>query len=233
MSTKKIIRLNPNPKNFGDNPDELKDNMFASGLSKLPIQNTHSDFENDDIGLYIGVWDTTDMTEKADVYPCDELMFLLEGQVEIKNNRTGELEKVVAGEAFIIPKGYDCQWIQKGYCRKFYMISEHPDEDIPVSPSLEGIVILKINEDAKPDNHIVYKNGNNKFNAGTWSSQPFETDFSAYSKNELVKIIKGKLILTESDKTQHVFEKDDVFFIPQGAVTKWQSTEYLEVFYGG
>jgi len=229
MTAKKIIRLSSNPKGFGTNRDELDIESFDS---ELPIQNTQSYFENADIGLFVGLWDTTVMIEKPGAYDCDELMFLLEGEVEIKNNRTGKIEKIIAGEAFVIPKGYDCQWIQKGYCRKFYMISENPTEEIPANPSVEGIVILRKNETVEQGNNIAYQNHNNKFNAGTWSTQSFETDFSAYSKNEIVQIVKGKLTLIDINDERHTFEKGEVFFIPQGAIAKWQSSDYLEVFYG-
>ena len=44
---KSIIRLNPNPEGFGETPDTLDAEDFSS---ELPLQNTHSVFEDDDIG---------------------------------------------------------------------------------------------------------------------------------------------------------------------------------------
>jgi len=59
MSKKKIIKLSQNPEGFGEITDELEVEMFESSL---PKQHTHSYFEDEVLGLYIGVWDTTDMT---------------------------------------------------------------------------------------------------------------------------------------------------------------------------
>ncbi len=68
---------------------------------------------------------------------------LSKGECQIRNNGTGEIEPVKAGTPFVIPKGYDCQWQQSGYLRKYYVISEHPEEEIPAAPAHEGIVIPK------------------------------------------------------------------------------------------
>lgn len=240
----KIIRLNSSPKNFGETPDELEPSMFKS---KLPIQNTHSYYENDELGLYVGLWDTTDMIEKSSAYSCDEFMWLLEGEVEIENNRTGTKQKVKAGEAFIIPKGFDCQWHQSGYLRKFYMISEHPDEDIPENPVIESIVKLKenmINETlsatvplifkgdySKLEYKIAYKNHNGKFYSGSWSGDSFESEFRQFPVNELVYLLEGTLILTDETGRQYQFEKNDIFFVAQGTICKWKSEVAVEVFF--
>ena len=90
---KSIIRLNPNPEGFGETPDTLDAEDFSS---ELPLQNTHSVYEDDDIGLYVGLWDTDSMVEKGGPYACDEFMWLIEGECQIRNNRTGEIETVKA-----------------------------------------------------------------------------------------------------------------------------------------
>jgi uncharacterized cupin superfamily protein len=115
MKKEGIIRLSTNPEGFGESPDELTPDMFAS---ELPTQHSYEYYEDEELGLYIGVWDTDDMIEVAAPYACDEFMWLIEGECQIKNNRTGEIETVEAGTAFVIPKGYDCQWQQTGYLKK-------------------------------------------------------------------------------------------------------------------
>lgn len=244
MSNKKIIKLSSSPKNFGETPDELKAVMFDS---KLPTQNTHSYYENEDLGLYVGLWDTTDMIEKPGRYACDEFMWLLEGEVEIKNCRTGKTQIIKAGEAFIIPKGFDCQWHQSGYLKKFYMISEHPDEEIPDAPVIESIIklesktanesmsvtdplILKNNYSGRK-NQFAYKNHNGKFYAGSWNSDCFESEFRQFPVNELVYLVEGTLVLTDETGKQYQFEKDEAFFVPQGVICKWKSSGQIEVFY--
>ena len=83
---KSIIRLNPDPEGFGETPDKLEAEDFSS---EVPVQHTHSNYEDDEIGLYVGLWDTETMVEAGGPYACDEFMWLLEGECQIKNNRTG------------------------------------------------------------------------------------------------------------------------------------------------
>jgi hypothetical protein len=58
MSEKSIIKLNSSPADFGKALDELEADMFDSSI---PAQHTHMFYENEEQGLYIGLWDTLDM----------------------------------------------------------------------------------------------------------------------------------------------------------------------------
>jgi len=244
MFQKQIIRLNTAPQGFGQVADELEPEMFASAM---PVQHSHSDYEDDDLGLYVGVWDTNDMHEAPGPYAMDEFMWLIEGQAVIKNMQSGELETVHAGEAFVIPKGYECQWQQQGYLRKFYVISEHPEEAIPASPTVEGIV--KPHKDApqaafngqawfalkgahsEQKNDVAYTNENGKFTSGTFDSSAFSSDAQALPSSQFVYVLKGSVTLTDEKGVEHNFTENDAFFIPQGTVCSWKSNDYLRFNY--
>lgn len=228
MSDKTIIRLTATPEGFGETPDELTQDMFAS---EIPLQHSHSDFENDDIGLYVGVWDTETMVEAAGLYGMDEFMWLLEGECQIKNNKTGELETVKAGQPFVIPKGYDCQWHQTGYLRKFFVISEHPEEEIPAAPTYEGVIIPKadaplseqtedqpfaVTTGAAPQHHVAYTDVKGKFTSGTWATEAFESEQRPFPYNEFAYVQDGSITLTDAQGNAHVFNAGDAFFIPEG-----------------
>ncbi len=254
MSNPKIIRLSPNPQDFGHIRDEVASQLFAS---ELPVQHTHVYYEDENLGLYIGVWDTSTMIEAATPSPCDEFMYLLEGEVEIKNSKTGTMEKVQAGEAFVIPKGYDCQWHQTGYLRKFFVISEHPDEEIPTTPVVEGIIKLKVDnssqmamqnstgvdiEETKTPFVIkgkapaqkyqhYYKDHTGNFMAGTWQSEAFKTEMQPSPRNEFVYLQSGSLIITEQEGDEQEFKAGDAFFVPQGALCSWRATGDVRTFY--
>jgi len=250
MSDKKIIRLSPTPKGFGKVADELEQDMFESSI---PTQHTHSYYEDDELGLYIGVWDTTDMVESAAPYACDEFMVVLEGQAAIKNIKTGEVETVNAGESFVIPKGYDCQWQQNGYLRKFYVISEHPDEIVPVNPTFEGIIniskahnstsqdcvevkvsgdsfVMKSGKPVKKGQHL-YQDHTGNFFSGIWQSQHFETQQQAFPRNEFIYIQSGELVCIDQNNQEHKFSQGDALFIPQGTVCHWRVDEKVCTFY--
>jgi len=243
MSQKKIIRLSPNPQGFGETPDELTQDMFESAL---PVQNSHEYYSDDDIGLYVGVWDTNDMVETAGPYPCDEYMWLLEGKADIKNNKTGELEKVRAGEAFIIPKGYDCQWHQSGYLRKYFFISEHPDETIPNKPSVEGIIIPDVDAPAQSSavsepflvsandgSNMInqYQDTTGKFFSGIWECAPFQSESRQFPYHFFAYVMEGSISLTDEKKVQHVFHAGDAFFIPDGVLCTGQSSSKVRLNY--
>jgi len=226
MSANRIIRLSPNPEGFGQTEDVLEQQMFASDM---PVQHTHMYYEDDDLGLYIGVWDTTDMVETAGPYACDEFMWVLEGEVEIKNSKTGAMEMVKAGEAFVIPKGYDCQWHQKGYLRKFFVISEHPEEPIPPVPTVEGIV--KLPDSGPQGERLCYEDGTGNFTAGVWQRDAFKSEMCSMPHNQFVYLHEGSLSLSDEEGDSHTFEVGDAFFITQGTACRWHSPGGLRAFY--
>ncbi len=225
---KSIIRLSPDPEGFGETPDKLEAEEF---ISEVPLQHTHSAYEDDEIGLYVGLWDTDTMVEAGGPYPCDEFMWLIEGECQIKSNRTGEIDTVKAGTPFVIPRGYDCQWHQSGYLRKFYVISEHPEVGIPAVPAHEGIVILKsdailtevaedapfaITSGARPQQNMGYKDTTGRFFSGTWASEAFESGQRPFPYHEFAYVQDGSITLTSAEGAAQVFNAGDAFFIPEG-----------------
>ncbi len=244
MANKTIIRLSENPPGFGVDPKRLEQKMFASAL---PIQHSHLYYSDDREGIYVGVWDTTDMVEVAAPYPCDEFMWLIEGEAKIKNCSTGDVESIQAGESFVIPRGYNCQWHQEGYLRKFFFIYENPDESVPQDYSHEGIVLpdaLDTNSSSdeasffamagnKSASHIKvdYKNAARNFLAGTWDIQPFTSEFSAFPCHQLAYVESGTMMLVDENCDEHVFEKGGVFFIPKGALCFGKSADHVRLIF--
>jgi len=227
MSELKVIKLISNPEGFGEVTDELEEGMFES---PLPKQHTHSYFEDEALGLYIGVWDTTDMVETAAPYACDEFMTIIEGAVEIKNKQTGIVETVMAGESFVIPQGYDCQWHQQGYLRKFYVIYEPPTEAIPESPVYEHIIYIN-EKSALPwqetsngfNKKLQYQSHNQKFTSGVWQGKDFNTSIIAFPYNEFISLKQGSLICTDDKGIEHKINAGEALFVPQGTRCSWQA----------
>ena len=230
MSEKQIIKLNQNPAGFGDTADELDESMFNS---PLPKQHTHSYYENEALGLYIGVWDTTSMIETAAPYACDEFMFIIEGAVKIKNNKTGVIETIMADESFVIPQGYDCQWHQQDYLRKFYVIYEQP---APKKPVTENVIVINDNSSipwqTTSDGHkkkVLYQNYNQTFTCGIWQSQAFSTDAITFPYNEFIMINRGSLICTDEQGIEHKINSGEALFIPQGTRCSWKAQEEVSI----
>ncbi len=101
---KSIIHLSLDPEGFGETPDKLEAEDFSSDV---PLQHTHLDFEDDEIGLYVGLWDTDTMVEAGGPYACDEFMWLIEGECLIRNNRTGKFDIGKGGTPCVRPRGDD------------------------------------------------------------------------------------------------------------------------------
>jgi uncharacterized cupin superfamily protein len=244
MSDKKIIRLSANPEGFGSTPDKQESPTFVEWPK---AQHTHSYYEDEDLGLYVGLWDTSDMIEGAGPYGCDEFMLLLEGQARLKNMKTGVMETAVAGEPFIIPKGYDCQWHQQGYLRKFYFISENPHEPLPAEPTHEGILIPSADDPVQPlseaapftingdshgqKQHVSYRDATGKFTSGTWESGPFQSEPAPFPGYRLCCVETGSLVLTDEAGEQHVFNAGDTFFISQGTVCSAEASGKTRMFF--
>lgn len=244
MTARKIIRLSAAPAGFGETADQLEAEVFES---TLPVQHSHSYYEDEALGPYVGVWDTTDMIETAGPYACDEFMWLLEGEAVVKNNKTGEMEKAKAGQAFVIPKGYDCQWQQSGYLQKFYLISENPNEAIPPNPSFEGIIIPSAQALVQklscaepflisaampaPRQHICYKDNTGKFLAGIWESEPFESESRPFPYHGFACLQSGSLTLIDESGEKHNFKSGDALFLPEGVVCSARASEKIRLFF--
>ena len=204
-NSSKLIKLSATPTGFGKSPDDLSSMEFES---TTPIQHSHSYFECDEQGLYIGVWDTTDMVEAAGPYPCDEFMVVLEGSVDIKNNKTGAKQKVSAGESFIIPQGYDCQWHQQGYLRKFYLIYEPPTRDIPVTPVIESII--KVTGSEQSQNWYQHQN----FSVDVKVASDINKSLSAIQTHLFCYLTQGEIQIEEANGLMTLFKSGDAFFAP-------------------
>jgi uncharacterized cupin superfamily protein len=227
---KKIIRLSSAPAGFGDIADELEPAMFES---PMPVQHTHSYFEDEELGLYVGVWDTTSVTEVAEPYACEEFMWLLQGEVGIRNNTTGAVETVRAGEAFVIPMGYDCQWQQNGYLRKFFVIYEPPGESQSGFAAAEGIVRPQLSTDADlqagPHTSVSYRNGDGRFCTDSWQSNAFESEAKSKPYHQFVYIVEGCLWVEDDTGVEHSYEAGEAVFLPQAIVTRWSSRGRLGI----
>ena len=227
---KRIIRLSDTPVGFGDIVDELEPAMFDS---PLPVQHTHSYFEDDELGLYVGVWDTTSMTEVAGPYACDEFMWLLQGEVGIRNNKTGVVESVRAGEAFVIPRGYDCQWQQSGYLHKFFVIYEPPGESPSGLAPAKGIIRAQLSRDidlqAGPHKSVSYRSGGGRFSTDSWQVGAFESEAKSKPYHQFIYIVEGCLCAKDDGGVEHSFEAGAAAFFPQGVLSSWSSPSRLGI----
>ncbi|GAB5468691.1 MAG: cupin domain-containing protein [Rhodospirillales bacterium] len=239
-----VVKLNPhNPAGEGLEPwEEIPPSDLISGTPKQRGLLVHEDKAQ---GLSVGVWDCTAMTAKLEPYSVHEFMYLLDGDVTMVDAK-GHEETIAAGQAFVLPKGFTCQWRQEGYLRKFFVILEDssdapPSVDAVVRPQpygpAEGLTEMELDAadfiTAKPvqRQHIDYADPSGRFLAGTWDATPYERPVTPSKRNELMHILEGSVTMTSDSGPDLTFHAGDTFFVPQGAPCGWRSEVYVRKFF--
>lgn len=106
-----------------------------------------------------------------------------------------------------------------------------PEESIPAKPTIEGIIIPKIDATlteasvdvpfvltcgSAPQQNVCYTDVTGKFTTGTWASDAFESEQRPFPYNEFAYVQQGSMTLTYADGSAEVFNVGDAFFIPEG-----------------
>lgn len=200
-----------------------------------PVQRVHIYHEEPVAGYMAGVWDCTAMTLKFCPYPVHEFMFLLEGSVTMELADASRIT-VNAGEAFVIPKGLPCKWIQPGYVRKFFMILEDPGTEPAHDIASQGIILpqpfgpneglrkLEIGvpsaysgELPEQSGHTYFQDPAGRMRVGVCESSPSNLAVARSSRNELMCLLEGTVRLTDKAGRSQVFAAGDAVYIAQGA----------------
>lgn len=222
----------------------------ADFQSELPQQHIHVYYEDEEIGLSVGVWDTTSMQEAFGPYPGDEFMWVLEGQVSMVEG-DGKETLIKQGDTFCIRNAIPVSWKQVGFLRKFYMTYANPEAPTPDIASADGGVRVLdpialaagltemdttdplVIEGEAPLQHdnIVFTNDAKNMFVGMWDSTPFESEMRPFPWHEFVQLLEGEVTITDAHGQVQLFKAGDAFFIPMGTVCKWQTAGYVKKFY--
>lgn len=214
-----------------------------------PVQRGHLYHEEKAAGYMAGVWDCTAMTLKFCPYPVHEFMFLLEGSVTMELADSSRVT-VEAGEAFVIPKGLPCKWIQPGYVRKFFMILEDPGaapaDDIasqeiilpqPSGPDA-GLQKLEISDPEaysgdlpQQHNHVYFQDPSRRMRVGVWQGAPCNRVLTPSSRNELMYILEGTVRLGDEAGRSEAFAAGDAVYVTAGEAFSWSHDADVRKFY--
>lgn len=246
---KRVIRLEKNgPDGSGLSKMDLSPSDFHG---PVPIQTVHSYYNDDEIGLNVGVWTTTNMQEAFGPYPGDEFIWLLEGGFSMVDEDGQALDHYEEGESVFFRNGAPVSWMQKEFLRKFYITYLNPDNKPPVNVEALGAVkavdgsitqdqmtTLETTDPFTIEGEKPIQNDYNHFTndtedmfVGTWDSTPFQSKMEAFPVYEFVQLLEGEITITEEDGTVHIFKSNDCFFIPKGTVCSWKTTEYVKKYY--
>ena len=183
-------------------------------VSGNPIQRGHIYHEHPNIGYMTGVWDCTEFVDQMGPYQVDEFMLLLEGELFL-DLPDGKTIHIKAGDAFVIPKGFVCQWRQPGYVRKIFMIV---DGDIPQAenPSLERITV--INWENQNTNFDISNKSIQFLNAaGTMRVESEQICSLTHppikqTENKLVTVLEGTVVISGAEG-KSTFKVGETFYI--------------------
>ncbi len=247
-NTPQVIRFERNgPEGVGLEPMELDPADFQS---ELPEQTLHVYFSDEEFGLTLGVWTTTDMQEAFGPYPGDEFMLLLEGRVAMLDG-DGNETCAEEGQTFFIRNAIPTSWKQVGNLRKFFMTYDNPNTETPKIGSADGgVIVLDPEELAKgmekmettdpfeivgdaPVQHdnIRFTNDDGNMFIGMWDSTAFESAMNPFPCHEFVQLLEGTVTITEANGAVQTFTAGDMFFVPMGTVCSWKSDGYVRKYY--
>ena len=222
----------------------------ADFQSALPEQFGHVYFQDEKLGLTVGVWTTTSMQEAFGPYPGDEFMTILEGQVSMVD-ADGDETQVRAGETFCIRNAIPISWKQVGFLRKFYMTYADPRRAVPEIASADnGVMILDpvalaagmepmdtteplviVGDKPLQHDNLFFSNDAGNMYIGMWDSSALDSEMRPFPWHEIVHLLEGEVLITEADGRSHRFVAGDVFFIPMGTVCRWQISDYVKKLY--
>jgi uncharacterized cupin superfamily protein len=222
----------------------------ADFQSPLPEQHLHVYFEDEELGLSVGVWTTTSMQEAFGPYPGDEFMCVLEGRVAMVDEE-GKETPVEAGQSFCIRNGIPTSWKQIGFLHKFYLTYANPSVATPRIESAEGGIIvldpseleagLELMDTTEPfvirgespaqRDSSCFTNDAGNFFVGMWDSEAFESELRPFPCYEFVKLLEGEVTISEEDGSAQTFRAGDAFFVPKETVCSWKTHGYVKKFY--
>lgn len=223
------------------------------GLTPLPIdpaefetppeaQALHVYFADADLGLTVGVWDSSPMQEAFGPFPGDEFIVLHEGAFHVLDG-SGTGVSAKAGQCAAIRNGIPVRWQQDGSVRKFFMTYNDPRATASQGLTAEGgVVVLSpdmtltdaelIEDTSTPQrDRILFSSDLGNFDVGLWDTQVLNTKLEPFPYHEMAQVLEGEVTLTEADGTRHHFTAGDVFFIPAGTPCIWHVPKYLRKFY--
>ena len=215
-----ILRFEPNGPNGLDAWEQMDYDSLVLGK---PLQNGYIYHEIQEQGYMVGVWNCTAFTDQMMPYSVDEYMLFLEGEVTMLLPNGNGIE-IKPGDAFIIPKGFECQWQQNSFVRKVFMIL---DGDVPESKnaSLQRITVPDL---AKPNNVDLTTSRRDFLNASGKMSVDVQVHGSIIQMsrtsdaNELITVLQGSLQLYDGE-VYHAFRKGDTAYLHEGDMVDWKT----------
>lgn len=193
-------------------------------------------FEDEALGLSVGVWDCTPMTVKQGPYSVDEFMVLLSGEVAIRTAQ-GPGAPVRAGESFVIPRGLDCAWTQSVPLRKIFVILAAPtagspprrdkrpvpDAIVRVDPAILDASLTEDREER------LYRDATGRLAVTLQLTTARPSKAVPHPCHELMHVLEGRVALTDGEGRRWQAGPGETLFVPRGTPCSWASKEAVRL----
>lgn len=242
---RKVIRLDRNgPPGTGMHEMECDPADFQS---PLPTQHLHVYFSDEELGLNVGVWDTTTMQEAFGPYPGDEFIWVLEGEFAMIDG-DGKAVEAKQGQSVCFRNAIPISWKQDGYLKKFYITYLDPkaetpdiasaaggvqvmDPDVPMAPMATTAPFTIAGPKPVQREHIVFTNDTGNMTVGIWDSAAMVSEMEPFPVHEFVQMLEGEVTITAEDGSAQTFRAGDCFFVPKGTVCNWEIKHYVKKYF--
>ena len=207
----------------------------ADLVTEIPVEHGHEYYADPSGQLTAGIWTCSAFESKAEPYPVDEFMLLLEGEV-ILVYADGHEASFTAGEAFVIPKGTVCAWRQPGDVRKFYLILDdgQPASPLPDARALRLDPSTELPEVTQQDparytgavprmwqwNAVSGAGG--QWLAGIWQATSLELVPARIARSEFAHLLEGEAEIVNGDGRVFSVKAGDSFLVPVGMGYQWR-----------
>jgi uncharacterized cupin superfamily protein len=204
----------------GLQPLELDPRDFQS---LLPSQNYHLYFEDEDLGLSVGIWDTTTMQEAFGPYPTDEFILVIEGSFAMMHGN-GDMVTAKAGNSVCFRQGIPTSWKQDGYLRKIYLTLADPEAEMPEIDSAEGGVVV-LDRPPEGDGTVIFRNDAGTMEVRHSAPGALRQSLATADAHELVQVLTGSVEVGDASGAHQVFHPGQVFFVPRGTALALTGSE--------
>lgn len=178
----------------------------------------------------VGVWDCTPFTDRMMPYSVDEYMLFLEGDLTIIMPDTTEVH-IQSGDAFVIPKGFNCQWKQNGFVHKIFMFVDGAVLDAN-NASLKRISVpdfdLRNSKNSLITSRTEFLNAAGTMRVDVQLYDAMSHPSLACEEHLLIAVLDDTLTLN-TGQCAHLFSKGQTAYVYQGGLVDWTTTQSTKI----
>ncbi|MEM8886879.1 MAG: cupin domain-containing protein [Bacteroidota bacterium] len=186
-------------------------------------------YRGEDISVYIV--SSQSWTTRMENFSIDEYVYIFHGKSRAKADG-GEDLFFQSGEHFAIPKGFTGEWEVKAADNIHYELSVITTQRAPEVKRSKGQLPKLFNKDVLSGIQIDWEGRDSyqeelflgdELRISVKAEKPMTAKIDSPAKEQLISLLSGHLILTDTSGETHKFYAGDLFIIPKGFTGHWES----------